>query len=188
MAIAPETDISIETSAGTFAGIDYGGSGADCLLIHGTGQNALAWRDFARDFTLGYRAVAFDMRGHGQTPQYSTGPEQYWRDVRAIAAALDMPNPILIGHSTGAYAALAHTAAGEPALAVVCIDRFTLDDRLPLADDWTATRSMLFDLFRYGWKATEAERDAYIEQCVENAPNNPFDVGIEPSLLWSTVS
>jgi hypothetical protein len=42
---------------------------------------------------------------------------------------------------------------------------------------------MLFDLFRYGWKATESQRDAYIEQCVRTAPDDGFNVGIEPSLL-----
>lgn len=51
------------TDRGNFSCIDYGGSGPDCILVHGTGQNALAWYDFAMNFAQQYR-VAFDMSGH----------------------------------------------------------------------------------------------------------------------------
>lgn len=45
------------------------------------------------------------------------------------------------------------------------------------------TRRKLFGMFRYGWRATEAERDDYIEEVVESAPRDWLNEGIEPNLL-----
>lgn len=117
----------LETIAGIFSVIDYGSSGPDCLLIHGTGQNAAAWNGVARTLAGRARTVAFDMRGHGQTRPVSLDPEQYWRDIGPVSDALGMRSPILIGHSTGAYAATAYAAAGGHVAQIVCIDGFTLD-------------------------------------------------------------
>lgn len=115
--------------SGAIATVDYGGSGPDCLLIHGTGQNALAGRQMAELLSRQARVVAFDMRGHGQTLLDSSNAGQYWRDIGPVLAALRMKRPVLIGHSSGAYAAMVHVASGGEASAIVCIDGFTLDPR-----------------------------------------------------------
>lgn len=178
----------ISTERGVFSCIDYGGDGPDCILVHGTGQNALAWRDFAAEFTSGHHVVAFDMRGHGQTPEVSSDAEQYWRDIGAIASAHAMVRPIVIGHSTGAYAAMAYAAAGGAVEAIVCVDGFTLDSREDAAEAGRAagsskTKTMLFDMFRYGWRATAAERDTYIADVVSNADGDWMNDGVDPALL-----
>lgn len=180
-------EAELHTSVGKFAVVDYGGLGPDCVLIHGTGQNAFAWRDFAAALVHRYHLVAFDLRGHGQTQENSTTSDQYWRDIGPIIKSLDMDQPILMGHSSGAYAAMAHVASGGAARAIVCVDGFTLDarDDVLKVPDWAITRSRLFDMFRYGWKTTPHERDAYIEQVVAGTEADPFNVGIEASLLRS---
>ena len=181
------SEFQLETIAGTFGVIDHGGSGPDCLLIHGTGQNAAAWDGVARRLASRARTVAFDMRGHGRTPVDSKDPDQYWRDIGPVADALGMRAPILIGHSTGAYAATAYAAAGGHAAQIICIDGFTLDAPGASLD---AAKSMpssspaaLFEMFRYGWLASSAERAAYIEQVVEAAPTDWLNAEVEPLLL-----
>lgn len=42
---------------------------------------------------------------------------------------------------------------------------------------------MLFDMFRYGWRATAAERDAYIADVVSNADEDWMNDGVDPELL-----
>lgn len=175
----------LNTTAGTFAALDYGGTGRDCILVHGTGHNAEAWRALTPHLTRDLRMVAFDLRGHGGTAQDSTDPEQYRRDVGAIANALNMPAPLLVGHSTGAYAVAAYVAAGGPASGLVCIDGFVLDSKATVCGKppQPLDRHMLFDMFRYGWNATTAERDAYIDRVVAAAPDDRFNTGVGEDLL-----
>jgi pimeloyl-ACP methyl ester carboxylesterase len=180
------SDYLLETTAGKFSVRDYGGFGPDCLLIHGTGQNAVAWDHVAETLVRGVRAVAFDMRGHGQTPEVSHDPEQYWRDIGPIATALGLRSPILVGHSTGAYAATAHAAAGGDVAQIVCVDGFTLDPVEHLQDPARHAPpplKTLFEMFRYGWSASSAERAAYIDQMTEAAPDDWLNAGVEPALL-----
>ena len=81
----------INTNAGPFAIRDFGGRGPDLLFVHGTGHNLEVWSPLAQALRGCFRMVAFDMRGHGQTPAQSTGPEQYWRDIEVLMAALGLP-------------------------------------------------------------------------------------------------
>lgn len=181
-------EFGMQTRSGEFAAIDYGGSGPDCLLIHGTGQNAVAWRECAAALSERYRVIAFDLRGHGQTKETSRNAEEYWRDIGSIIDALGWSRPLLIGHSTGAYAALAHAAVSRMVAAVVCVDGFTLDERPgtdTAAPDWAPTARSLLDRFRYGWQATRVERDAYIDETVAEAPTDPLNAGVNPELLRS---
>lgn len=178
-------EFQLKTAVGTFGVIDHGGSGKDCLLIHGTGQNAAAWDEVARRLATGLRVVAFDMRGHGQTSEGSQDPEQYWRDIGPIANALGMRSPILAGHSTGAYAAMAYAAAGGEVTRIICVDGFTLE--MPGSTS-RGTRGapdaqVLFDMFRYGWLASSAERALYIDEVIEAAANDWLNAGVEPGLL-----
>ena len=87
-----------------FAIRDFGGSGPDMLLVHGTGHNLEVWQPLAESLRGKFRMVAFDLRGHGQTPAQSTNAEQYWRDIGALVSALGLKNPLLVGDSTGGYA------------------------------------------------------------------------------------
>ena len=119
----------ISTNAGPFAIRDFGGRGPDLLFVHGTGHNLEVWSPLLQALRGSFRMVAFDMRGHGQTPAQSTGPEQYWRDIEVLMAALGLRQPLLVGHSTGGYAVSAHAASGGTCGGIVVLDGFTLDGR-----------------------------------------------------------
>lgn len=170
----------LETAQGPFAVEDFGGSGPDLLLVHGTGHNLAVWAPLVDCLRGRFRAAAFDLRGHGQTPQDSTDPEQYWRDIGAVAAALGMHRPWLVGHSTGGYAVTAFAAAGGDCAGIVALDGFVLDARQTPDERqaWHLPREQLWDLFRYGWRATPAEVDAYVAQVCERAPGDWLNAGV----------
>ncbi|HMX12295.1 MAG TPA: alpha/beta hydrolase [Burkholderiaceae bacterium] len=150
------------------------------LLVHGTGHNLAVWAPLAECLRAQGRVAAFDLRGHGQTPQDSSGPEQYWRDIGAVAAALDMHRPWLVGHSTGGYAVTAFAAAGGDCAGIVALDGFVLDARQTPEERqaWHLPREQLWDLFRYGWHAAPAEVDDYVAQVCAQAPGDWLNAGV----------
>jgi pimeloyl-ACP methyl ester carboxylesterase len=178
-------EYTLKSSVGNFSTLDFGGIGDTCLLLHGTGQNAEAWRDVATILSTEYRTIAIDMRGHGQTTENSNNSEHYWRDIGPIIEAFDLESPpILIGHSSGGYAATAYSASGGECLAIVSVDGFTLDDKdsyISQANQWNLKD--LATMFRYGWMATSAERDAYIQQVLDARNEDWLNKGVDKSLL-----
>ena len=100
------------------------GSGPDVVLLHGAGGNL-------RDFTFSlvgklsdrYRVTAFDRPGLGYTdrvPGVAKGPLATEGDsptaqaemLREAAAALEIENPIVVGHSFGGIVAMAWATTG----------------------------------------------------------------------------
>ena len=84
-------------------------TGAPVVLLHGTGSNSHTWDRFAAQLvTQGHRAIAVDLRGHAtsaRTADYSlTGIRD---DLVGVLDILDLRDAVLVGHSVGAYAALA---------------------------------------------------------------------------------
>lgn len=169
------------------SGVDFGGTdgGAPILLVHGSGQNAAAWTDVAERLTAGgHRVFAADLRGHGQHPLGSTSGAQYWRDLADVVAELGWERPLLAGHSTGGYAVTAAVAAGLIDASGVCVvDGVVLDDRATAAAalaHWSTDEGARWmrETFRYGWVASAAERDAWLD-----APLDELEQGARPGLV-----
>ncbi|MEU9414958.1 alpha/beta hydrolase [Streptomyces sp. NPDC048272] len=90
------------------------------VLLHGGGQTRHAWaRTGPRLAALGWRTIAPDLRGHGDSAWSADGDydlDLFAGDVRAIAAQVG-DRPVLVGASLGGLSSL--LAAGEePAVAV----------------------------------------------------------------------
>jgi pimeloyl-ACP methyl ester carboxylesterase len=83
------------------------GEGPPVLFAHGV---TLTSRVFAKQFdsfpAAGFRAVAFDARGHGQSKPGESGHsiENLGEDIRTVLEALDLHDAILVGHSMGGMA------------------------------------------------------------------------------------
>ncbi|WP_104168204.1 alpha/beta fold hydrolase [Arthrobacter sp. SX1312] len=78
--------------------------GPPVLLSHGWPLNSDAWEATAHFLaTKGYRAIAHDRRGHGNSTQTWHGNEMdtYADDLAALLNTLDVRGVTLIGHSTG---------------------------------------------------------------------------------------
>lgn len=95
------------------------GLGAAVLLVHGFASNRnenwrrLGW--YAALERAGYRTIALDLRGHGQSDKPHE-PQAYARarlagDVLALIDHLDLPRVHLVGYSMGAQVALAAALA-----------------------------------------------------------------------------
>jgi pimeloyl-ACP methyl ester carboxylesterase len=112
----------------TLAGDSWGPvDGRLVLLLHGGGQTRHAWKGTARVLgNAGYRAIAYDARGHGDSDWASDGrygTDAMVADLKMIVAQLGDDHPVLVGASVGGGVSL--VAAGEGAVdasALVLVD------------------------------------------------------------------
>lgn len=80
------------------------GEGRPVVFSHGWPLNADIWDEQLLFFAQnGFRAIAFDRRGHGRSSQTSERNDMngYADDLAALMNALDLRDAFLVGHSTG---------------------------------------------------------------------------------------
>lgn len=99
--------------------LTWDGGGATVVLCHGFLDLAWSWDAVARRLSAaGYRAVAFDWRGHGETDHVGAGGyyhfPDYCLDLDELLPRLS-PEPVhLVGHSMGGGACLMYAGARGP--------------------------------------------------------------------------
>lgn len=96
------------------------------LLIHGLASAANIW-DLTAPFLArrGFRVVALDQRGHGASdkPDHGYSFEEIIADDHAVASALGLERPIVVGHSWGGGVVLNYAAAyPQDVHAIVLVD------------------------------------------------------------------
>ena len=95
--------------------IDDGGEGGlPVLFVHSFAGSSSHWQAQLAPLRKERRAIAMDMRGHGQSAASVTDDyrvEQLARDIAAVADRLHLQRFVLVGHSLGGAAAAAY--AGE---------------------------------------------------------------------------
>lgn len=90
------------------------------ILLHGGGQTRHSWRGTVRSLgALGYHALAFDARGHGDSdwspkPDYSY--ERLADDLQAVVSTM-AATPVIIGASMGGMTAMHAIGHNEAAFA-----------------------------------------------------------------------
>jgi len=121
-------------------------SGLPVVLLHGGGQTRGSWKNGAASLAeAGYRVVALDTRGHGESSwapdgDYSIGAMT--NDLRQVLAQLP-PRPALVGASMGGMTALCLLGEPEPppVRALVLVDivpRFNRDGANRILEFMTA--------------------------------------------------
>jgi esterase len=91
--------------------LDWGGSGAPIVLLHGGGLNAHTWDVVALMLRERYRCIALDQRGHGDSewsPVIDYGVEAQSRDIERFIETLTIKEPVVVGQSMGGLNALAY--------------------------------------------------------------------------------
>jgi pimeloyl-ACP methyl ester carboxylesterase len=110
------------------AGDTWGkGRGPLVVLQHGGGQMRHAWkRTGERLAAAGFRAVAFDARGHGDSDWAADGDyshDSMVADLRGVLSALGEAHPVLVGASMGGNTSLLAVGEGQvDARALVLVD------------------------------------------------------------------
>ena len=94
---AGTTPVGLET-------YDSGGDGRPVVLIHGWPLSGHSWKPQKKVLEdAGYRVIAFDRRGFGESDQPDDGYDYDTMadDVKAIVDELQLENPVLVGFSMG---------------------------------------------------------------------------------------
>ncbi|MEU6565203.1 alpha/beta fold hydrolase [Nocardia nova] len=112
----------------TIAGDSWGDPGGPLVvLLHGGGQTRHAWKGAGQALAAaGYRAVAYDARGHGDSDWAADGrytQNAHVADLCGVLDALGDHRPVLVGASMGGGTSL--VAVGEGAVdatALVLVD------------------------------------------------------------------
>ncbi|SEQ98567.1 alpha/beta fold hydrolase [Lentzea albida] len=81
------------------AATDFGGDGRPFLLLHGLGGDRTAWETLAPQ--LDGRAVAVDLRGHGDSPDGPWDWDAVLDDLEDATVQFGLVSPVVVGHSLG---------------------------------------------------------------------------------------
>jgi pimeloyl-ACP methyl ester carboxylesterase len=84
--------------------LEWSTEGVPLLLLHGFGNDAHIWDDFAPSVAPYYRTLALDHRGHGDSawdPQRRYEHDAMVADVEAVTAQLGIERLVIVGHSLG---------------------------------------------------------------------------------------
>lgn len=106
------------------------GSGREVLLLHAGGESRAVWRPVMVDLSAeGFRAVAYDQRGHGESGgAASDGVLAYGDDAKAMIG--EMRCPVVVGGSLGGFALMLALEEFEDEVAgLVLVDVTPAPDR-----------------------------------------------------------
>ncbi len=93
------------------------GQGQAVLLVHGNFAGKDWWREVLSQAPAGYRFIAPDLPGFGESPApegFTPSIPFYAEALEGFAEALEARNPVLVGHSLGA-AVVMEAALRDPA-------------------------------------------------------------------------
>ena len=88
--------------------LEWSDEGTPLVLVHGFGNEAHIWDDFAPVVAPHYRTVAVELRGHGDSdrPEAGYALADFAGDVLELLDALKVEAATIAGHSLGASIAL----------------------------------------------------------------------------------
>ncbi len=98
--------------------------GVPALLVHGFGNEAHIWDDFAPAIANAYQTLALDLRGHGDSqwdPEGRYDYENLQADLEAVVQNLGFERLVLVGHSLGGRVCMRFAAAHPEKMAGLVI-------------------------------------------------------------------
>lgn len=100
---------------------DDRGSGPPLVFLHGIGSSRRRWDGIVDGLVGDFRCLAVDLPGHGDSPPVGCNGVEAAGAVAALVERLELPPPVLVGHSLGGVVSLL-TAALYGARSVVAVD------------------------------------------------------------------
>jgi pimeloyl-ACP methyl ester carboxylesterase len=113
------------------------GSGPEILLLHAGGETRAVWRPVMDVLSRrGYRSVAFDQRGHGESGgSAADGVTAYGEDAKAIISTME--RPLVVGASLGGFALMLALEELEARVSgLVLVEWFQLPTRSGREPTW----------------------------------------------------
>lgn len=135
------------------------------ILVHGHGTNLMTWLPLARSLGEDFNIVAYDRRGHGcSTPAARYELNDLVGDLEAVCESLNLVNPIVVGHSVGAWESLQFATKCDLA-GVVCLDQAIATDDIRWAElyphrsvDERLTQAMMDPIANRGHSLAEVQQ------------------------------
>jgi pimeloyl-ACP methyl ester carboxylesterase len=89
--------------------VDHEGEGPAVIFLHGGTAHARWWDFVVAALGPGLRALALDLRGHGDSDWAESGAyrvRDHVEDLAFVVAELELAPPVVVGHSLGSFVAL----------------------------------------------------------------------------------
>ena len=136
------------------------GSGSVVVLLHGFLESSTMWEQVMPTLTQKHRVIAIDLLGHGQTESlaYVHTMEEQATLVNSVLKTLKVQKYVLIGHSMGAYIALALAAENS-----VNLSHLVLMNSTSLPD----SKTRLLNRDR-AIKMIKQNKDSFIKMAIPN--------------------
>ena len=129
------SEVWVEGPRGKLYVRDERGGGLPVLFLHSDGGNGTHWTEQLDCLRPARRAIAIDLRGHGQSEAPRDGDysvEGRAEDVASVAAALGLNRFVLVGHSGGGAVALAYAGTHPQRVArLLLVDTATDGRQIP---------------------------------------------------------
>ncbi len=122
----------------TLHALEWSREGVPMVLVHGFGNEAHLWDDFAPTVAGHYRVIALDLRGHGDSDWDPDGRYDYTNhvaDLEAVTRELGVERMVLVGFSLGGRVAMLYAGLHPEKLAGMVIV-----DSAPVLDARGTTR------------------------------------------------
>lgn len=175
----------IAVPGGQLAVQTYGGTGRAVLFLHTVGMCGPQWRLVARMLSDRCRPVSFDLPGHAHSTVPMGDPDDQWRHLPAVVAELGLERPLLVGHHSGAWAALVAGLRHPELFAGLVLVGGSMR-RLAMASDMVddeGFQAMLGERFRLGHEGRgEEARRAAMEEIVAGARADSLTAGLGTGL------
>ena len=106
--VDPTPELQFRTIHGYRRAFRIAGSGPVLLLIHGIGDNSMAWQPVHSALARRFTVIAPDLLGHGQSdkPRADYSVAAYANGMRDLLSVLDIDQVTVVGHSLGGGVAM----------------------------------------------------------------------------------
>ena len=106
--VDPAPELQFRTIHGYRRAFRIAGSGPVLLLIHGIGDNSMAWEPVLSKLARRFTVIAPDLLGHGQSdkPRADYSVAAYANGMRDLLSVLDIDQVTVVGHSLGGGVAM----------------------------------------------------------------------------------
>ncbi len=143
---APRPVEWVDGPAGRIRVDDGGAGGVPVLFVHGLAGDRTVWREQLDRVRQTRRAIAVDLRGHGESSPSESGDYSipaFVADVVAVANALKLDRFVLVGHSLGGSVAAGYAGASPERVAgILLADPSGVGTKVPRGEAEAMLRQM----------------------------------------------